>query len=74
MVTTTTDFIEDFIAAFKEYCKENNFPIEVKDDESLLNSIKAYIAIQLFNQNLYTRIINEGDSFIKKALSQIENE
>lgn len=67
-------FKEDFIAAFKEYCKENNFPIEVKDDESLLNSIKAYIAIQLFNQNLYTRIINEGDSFIKKALSQIENE
>jgi carboxyl-terminal processing protease len=66
-------FKEDFIKAFKLYCKENNFPIEVKDDERLLNSIKAYIAVQLFDQNLSTRIINEEDSFIKKALSQIEN-
>ena len=66
-------FKEDFIKAFKLYCKENNFPIEVKDDERLLNSIKAYIAVQLFDENLSTRIINEEDSFIKKALSQIEN-
>ena len=66
-------FKEDFIKAFKLYCKENNFPIEVKDDERLLNSIKAYIAVQLFDENLSTRIINEEDSFIKKALNQIEN-
>jgi carboxyl-terminal processing protease len=64
---------EDFIKAFKQYCEENNFPIDVKDDDSLINSIKAYIAIQLFDENLSTRIINKGDSFIKKALSQIEN-
>ena len=64
---------EDFIKAFKKYCKENNFPIDVKDDERLLNSIKAFIAAQLFDENLSTRIINKEDSFIKKALSQIEN-
>ena len=64
---------EDFIKAFKQYCKENNFPIDVKDDERLLNSIKAFIAAQLFDENLSTRIINKEDSFIKKALSQIEN-
>ena len=66
-------FKVDFIKSFKLYCKENNFPIEVKDDERLLNSIKAYIAVQLFDENLSTRIINEEDSFIKKALSEIEN-
>jgi len=66
-------FKEDFIKSFKLYCKENNFPIEVKDDKRLLNSIKAYIAVQLFDENLSTRIINEQDSYIKKALSQIEN-
>lgn len=65
-------FKEDFIEAFKKYCKENNFPIDVNDYESLLNSIKAYIAIQLFDENLYMRIINQRDSFIKEALSQIE--
>jgi carboxyl-terminal processing protease len=67
-------FKEEFIAAFKKYCKENNFPVEVNDDQSLLNSIKAFIAIQLFNENLYTRIVNENDSFIKKALSQMDSD
>ncbi len=65
---------EDFIAAFKEYCKQNNYPIEIENEESLLNSIKAFIAIQIFDENLYTRIVNQGDSFILRALSEMDKE
>ena len=67
-------FKEDFIAAFIAYCKERNYPIQVENEESLLNSIKAFIAIQLFGENLYTRIVNQGDPFLLKALSEIEKE
>jgi carboxyl-terminal processing protease len=65
---------EDFIAAFKEYCEQNNYPIEIENEESLLNSIKAFIAIQLFDENLYTRIVNQGDPFILRTLSEMDKE
>jgi hypothetical protein len=67
-------FKDDFIEAFLQYCEENNYPIKVKDEESLINSIKAYIAIQLFDENLFTRIINKEDPFIKRALNEVDAE
>ena len=67
-------FKEDFIQAFKEYCTANNYPIEIKDEKGLVISIKAFIAMQLFDENLYTRIINQEDPFVKKALRLIEGD
>jgi hypothetical protein len=63
---------KDFRAAFKEYCKQNNYPIEIENEESLFNSIKAFIAIQIFGENLYTRIVNQEDPFILRALTEID--
>lgn len=65
---------EDFIDAFKTYCLENSFPIEINDknQEIFLNSAKAFIAIQLFGENLHTRIVNQKDPFIQKALDTID--
>jgi carboxyl-terminal processing protease len=65
---------ETFITAFKKYFKERNIPYQVKNEEDLVNPIKAFIAIQRFDENLYTRIVNEGDPFIQKALSQINSD
>ena len=67
-------FKEDFIQAFKEYCTANNYPIEINGEKGLVISIKAFIAMQLFDENLYTRIINQEDPFVKKALRLIEGE
>lgn len=63
-----------FIKAFKEYLNERNIPYRVKDDQDLVNPLKAFIAIQQFDENLYTRIVNQGDPFIQKALSQINSD
>jgi hypothetical protein len=65
---------EDFIEAFKTYCAENSFPIEINDKNEaiFLNSAKAFIAIQLFDENLYNRIVNQKDPFIQKVLGTID--
>ena len=56
------------------YCIENSYPITItKNNEGILiNAIKAYIAIQLFGENLYNRIVNEKDPFIQKILTEIQ--
>lgn len=66
-------FKEDFMEAFKIYCTENSFPIEInnKNEAIFFNSAKAFIAIQLFGENLYNRIVNQKDPFIRKALDAI---
>ena len=63
---------EEFIKSFEAYCVENNLQLKNQNNEKILNSIKAFMAIQLFNENMYTRIINQQDLFIKKALNKIE--
>ena len=43
-----------------------------KQNEAIFfNSAKAFIAIQLFGENLYNRIVNQKDPFIRKALDAI---
>jgi hypothetical protein len=37
----------------------------------ILNSIKAFIALQRFNENMYIRIINQTDPFILRALEEV---
>jgi len=66
-------FKEDFMEAFKTYCTANGFPIEInnKNEAIFFNSAKAFIAIQLFGENLYNRIVNQKDPFIRKALDAI---
>jgi carboxyl-terminal processing protease len=68
------EFADDFINAFEDYCKENNFPVNFKDKDKILSYIKANIANQIFSENLYNRIINQEDPFIQEALDRIAND
>ena len=65
---------EELIKAFKDYCIVNSYPITItkNNEEILINATKAYIAIQLFGENLYNRIVNEKDPFIQKILTEIQ--
>ena len=64
---------DQFFKSFKEYCLENDFPLKINNKKMVINSIKAYIALQLFGENIFTRIINQEDPFIQKALDDIKN-
>ena len=64
---------DNFFKSFKDYCLENDFPIMINNRKMLINSIKAYIALQLFGENIFTRIMNQEDPFIQKALDHLNN-
>ena len=66
-------FKKEFLKSFGEFSKENNIPFKISNEEKVLNSIKAYIAIQLFGENMFNRIINQKDPYILKALEEIES-
>ncbi|OUW35430.1 MAG: hypothetical protein CBD39_00850 [Flavobacteriaceae bacterium TMED179] len=65
---------KEFIEAFKTFCKEFNLPIQInsENENEILNFIKAFIALQLFNENTHIRIINQTDPFILRALQEIK--
>ena len=67
-------FQKEFLKSFKRYCKENSLPLEINEENkaSVLTSIKAYIALQQFDENTYIRILNQKDPFIEKALEQTQ--
>jgi hypothetical protein len=64
---------DDFIAAFEVFCSEYKLPVKVtsKNKANILNSIKAFIALQRFGENMYIRIVNQTDPFIVRALEEI---
>ena len=68
-------FKGEFIQAFKSFCKQYNLPIQInsENENRILNSIKAFIALQLFDENTYIRITNKKDPFILRALEEIKN-
>ena len=62
-----------FFNSFEDYCLENDFPLIINNRKMVINSIKAYIALQLFGENIFTRIMNQEDPFIHKALDHLNN-
>ena len=65
---------DEFISSFKKFSKEHSLPIKVDDkfEITILNSIKAHIALQLFNENIFYRIINQNDPFVDRAILEIK--
>ena len=64
---------DKFFNSFEDYCLENDFPLIINNRKMVMNSIKAYIALQLFGENIFTRIMNQEDPFIQKALDHLNN-
>jgi len=76
----TKDFIEKpldeknlILEKFKKFCNENKIPIDLKEEIIILNSIKAYIGLQLYNEEVFTQVLNKEDYFMKKTLEIIQN-
>jgi hypothetical protein len=77
---TAKEFLESplidsnsIIEKFKAYCFENNITVNFDNKEFIINSIKAYIGLQLFNEKIFTEIINKEDDFLKRALELIKS-
>ena len=64
---------DKFFKSFENYCLENDFPLKINNRKMVINSIKAYIALQLFGENIFTRIMNLEDPFIQAALDHLNN-
>ena len=62
---------DKFFKSFEKYCLENDFPLKINNRKMIINSIKAYIALQLFGENIFTRIMNQEDPFIQAALDHL---
>lgn len=63
---------DKLLEAFKIYSQEKNLSIDFKNKEVILNSFKSYMALQLFDENMYYRIKNQKDPFIDRALEQLQ--
>ena len=56
---------------FYEYCKTKG--VEFKNGEKeTLKALRANLALQLFGENTYNQIINQGDIFIEKAIKTLD--
>ena len=53
----------------KNYSLATN-PLKINNKKMVINSIKAYIALQLFGENVFTMIMNQEDPFIQEALNE----
>ncbi len=57
---------------FKDFCIENSIQMDLKKDK-ILNKIKAYLALYLYNKKAFFMILNKDDAVINKTLKMIEN-
>lgn len=56
---------------FYEYCKTKG--VEFKNGEKeTLKALRANLALQLFGENTFNRIINQGDIFIEKGIKTLD--
>jgi len=79
--SSESDFIDTplantqrWIQDFKTYCTDNGLPLNIKDTQMIGNAIKAYLGLQLFGENCYTKILTQQDVFIQRALTHQSTE
>ena len=57
---------------FVKYCSDREFDITIEAKESL-NSIKAYLGLQLFGENSFNLIKNKYDVYLETAISALDS-
>lgn len=57
---------------FLEYCAKKEVEIEA-EEEQILKAVKTYLGLQLFGENTFIRINNEGDVFMEKAITVLDS-
>ena len=60
---------ELWVEGFRAYTQELNVPVEVENEALLRQAIRAYIALQLYGENLFIQINNLSDPYIQAALA-----
>ena len=58
---------EELLISFETFFKDQGVPVRMENELLIENSIKAYLALQLFNQEVFLKIIHEQDDFITKT-------
>tara|TARA_B110000977_G_scaffold199799_1_gene288285 strand:- start:2667 stop:4268 length:1602 start_codon:yes stop_codon:yes gene_type:complete len=62
----------EWYEGLKEHLEKNGMQLNNADKSIAINSIKAYIGLQLFGDNAYNRINNQDDEFIKQAVQSLD--
>lgn len=68
LLTTELNNPDFWVDGFQAYTEELNVPISIENETLLKQTIRAYIALQLYGEELYTQIINQSDPYIQAAL------
>lgn len=63
---------EKWLEALKGYLEEKAIPISRPNDELAQVTIKAYLALQLFDEAAQLAILNKHDQFVQEALHQLK--
>ena len=58
---------EELLISFETFFKDQGVPVRMGDELLIENSIKAYLALQLFDQEAFLKIIHKQDDFIAKT-------
>ena len=58
---------EELLRSFQTFFKNQGVPVRMENELLIENSIKAYLALQLFDQEAFLKIIHEQDDFITKT-------
>ena len=58
---------EEILISFQTFFKNQGVPVRMENELLIENSIKAYLALQLFDQEAFLKIIHEQDDFITKT-------
>ena len=48
--------------------------LDFTKEKEIINSLKSYMGLQLFDENIYNRVKNQEDPFMLKALNQLNQE
>ena len=63
---------EELLSSFQTFFKDQGVPVRMENELLIENSIKAYLALQLFNQEAFLKIIHEQDDFITKIKTLLD--
>ena len=63
---------EKWIEALKGYIDTQGVPLVLEDTQFAIVAIKAYLALQLFDESARLEVLHQQDNFVREALHQID--
>lgn len=63
---------EKWLQALKGYIETQGVPLVLEDTQLAMVAIKAYLALQLFDESARLEVLHQQDAFVQEALLQID--